>query len=74
MTLPMVSDSKPEMPNFHVIVKFGKGIPIDAQGPVMMAMEKALRAQKIPAEVFQDEKADDSKLRRNMTDEQRANL
>jgi hypothetical protein len=58
----------------HVIVDFGSGIPSEAQGPVMLAMERSLREQGIPAEVFKPTKADDSKLRSRMTIEERAKL
>lgn len=59
---------------FHVIVDFGPGVPSDVQGPVMLAMEKSLRAAGVPAEVLKRTAPDDSKLRRNMTPEQRASL
>jgi hypothetical protein len=61
-------------PDFHVTVKFGAGIPSDAQGKSMLAFERHLREQGIPAEVFKATMADDSKLRRSMTAEQRAKL
>ena len=63
-----------EIPSHHIIVKFGNGIPSDAQSVAMFRMEKMLREMGIPAEVFKETKADDSKLRRNMTQEQRQNL
>lgn len=60
----------------HVIVHFGKGVPIEAQGPALLAFEKHLRALTDGAlvEVFKETKADDSKLRSAMTPEQRAKL
>jgi len=72
MNLPVVAADA--IPPFHVIVEFGSSIPPDAQGPVMLAMERCLREQGIPAEVFKPTRADDSKLRRSMTPEQRARL
>lgn len=63
------------IPPLHVIVKFGKGIPIDAHGTAMMAFEKRLRdVTGIPCEVFKETKVDDSKLRSEMTPEQRSKL
>lgn len=64
-----------ELPDHHVIVKFGKGIPADARSVALMAMERGLRVvtgERI--EVFQEAKGDDSKLRALMTTEQRAKL
>ena len=58
----------------HIIVKFGSGIPADEQGRAMLAMEKGLRERGVEAEVFKETKADDSKLRRAMTIEERARL
>lgn len=64
-----------ELPDHHVIVKFGKGIPADAQGRAMLAFEKHLRDIGAgPCEVFKDAMGDDSKLRRAMTQEQRNRL
>ena len=57
-----------------VIVDFGRAIPPDLQGRVMMAMERTLRENGVPAEVFKKTMADDSKLRLRMTDEERAKL
>jgi len=62
------------MSHFHIIVNFGEGIPVDEQGPVMLAMEKALRERGIPAEVFKERVEDDSKLRNLMTLEMRDKL
>lgn len=65
----------PELPDHHVVVKFGKGINGDAQGRAMLAFEKHLRELGAgPCEVFKDPMGDDSKLRRAMTPEQRAKL
>ena len=60
--------------HFHVIIRFGPGIPASTQGEVMLDMEKCLRARGLPAEVFKDTLGDDSRLRRAMTDEQRQKL
>lgn len=63
------------LPDHHVIVKFGAGISSDAQGRAMLAMEQHLRAfTGCSVEVFKETMADDSKLRRSMTAEQRAKL
>ena len=60
---------------FHVLVQFGSGIPSDAQGRAMLAMERHLRElTAAPVEVFKETMGDDSKLRRAMTPEQRARL
>ena len=58
----------------HVIVDFGDDIPGDKQGVVLLQMEKSLRAMGLKVEVFKKTMQDDSKLRRNMTKEQRDNL
>lgn len=57
-----------------MIVDFGKDIPSKAQGEVMLAMEKSLRAAGVDAEVFKKTMPDDSKLRLKMTTEERAKL
>lgn len=65
------------LPDLHVLVKFGKGIPNSAQPAALMAFEKKLRElteHKLYIEVFREAKADDSKLRSLMTPEQRARL
>lgn len=59
---------------FEVTVHFGEGIPGEAQGEVMLAMERSLREAGIPAEVYKDGVEDDSKLRRSMTPLERAKL
>jgi len=60
--------------HFHVIVRFGAGIPASTQGEVMLDMEKNLRSRGLPAEVFKETVGDDSKLRRAMTSQQRDRL
>lgn len=60
----------------HVIVHFGKDIPVTVQGPALLALEKDLR-NRCPGkwiEVFKEAKGDDSKLRSMMTAEERAKL
>jgi len=64
----------PGLPAFHVLVDFGSGIPSDAQGIVLLAMEKSLRQMGLPAEVYKRTLPDDSKLRLKMTTEERAKL
>lgn len=59
----------------HVVVRFGAGVPAEAQGKVLFDMEKKLRA--ITGEdcrVFKDRMDDDSKLRRMMTPAERGKL
>ena len=65
-----------DLPDLHVIVKFGKGIPWDVQGPALLAFEKQLRALApgLWVEVFKELKGDDSKLRTLMTAEERKRL
>jgi hypothetical protein len=70
-----------QIPDLHVVVQFGKGIPSEIQGPALLAFEQALRRyavsyldQQLWIEVFKEAKGDDSKLRANMTKEQRAAL
>jgi hypothetical protein len=62
--------------DFHVIVKFGKGIPGHIQGMALLDFERMLRKLQPGAwiEVFKEYKADDSRLRALMTPEQRAKL
>ena len=62
------------MRDCDVIVDFGKAIPPDLQGAVMLHMEKELREKGVPAEVFKATKPDDSKLRLRMTPEERKRL
>ena len=64
-----------ELPDHHVVVKFGKGISGDAQGRAMLAFE--IHLHQLTGElvqVFKETKEDDSRLRRAMTAEQRAKL
>ena len=53
---------------------FGSGVPSDLQGVALLAMERLLREAGCPAEVFKHTMADDSKLRRSMTKEEREKL
>lgn len=64
------------LPDLHVLVKFGKGVPNDAQGPALLAFEKKLRETSggLWIEVFKEHKGDDSRLRAMMTPAQRAKL
>lgn len=63
------------MKALHVIVKFGDQVPSEAQGPALLAFEKALRqSTKLDVRVFKERMGDDSKLRIMMTKEQRDNL
>jgi hypothetical protein len=55
-------------------VDFGSGIPGDEQGRALLAFEKFMRDRGIPAEVYKRTMADDSKLRRNMTTDDRKRL
>ncbi len=71
----MTLQTVPELPPFHVVVSFGSGIPADAQGPVMMQMERTLRERTgFDIRVLKQTMQDDSKLRRSMTSEERKNL
>lgn len=66
-----------QIPDLHVVVDFGKGVPSMIQGDAMLAFEKKLRelsGRALWIEVFKRNKGDDSKLRANMTKEQRATL
>lgn len=64
-----------DLPAYHVEVKFGKGIPSSAQGVALLEMERHLRElTRHPVEVYKEMMGDDSKLRSNMTPEQRAKL
>ncbi len=62
------------LPEFHVLLRFGAGIPSAAQGATMLALERTLREMGIPAECFKETMADDLKSRREMTAYERANL
>lgn len=59
----------------QVVVKFPEGIPLDAQGPALLDMEKTLRkVTGLDVRVTKDLKGDDSRLRVMMTPVQRAKL
>lgn len=62
------------MRSHEVIVDFGKDVPPDLQGRVLLQMERTLRDAGIAAEVFKRTMPDDSKLRLRMTTEERAKL
>ena len=62
------------VPANHVIVKFNPAIPGHVQGIAMLEMERHLRKLGYPVEVFKETMADDSRLRREMTQEQRDKL
>lgn len=65
----------PALPPTHVLVRFGSDVPLDAQGPALLAMEKRLReATGLDIRVHKDLMGDDSKLRVRMTEEERARL
>lgn len=79
-----------EIPDLHVVVKFGKGIPSSIQGPALLKFEAMLRdmlrstyrepirlhelVEETWVEVFKEAKGDDSMLRARMTPEQRQKL
>ncbi len=64
-----------DLPDLHVRVQFGRGVPNSAQSRSMLGMEKMLREiTGMDIQVFKETMADDSKLRRMMTPEQRAKL
>lgn len=66
-----------EISPLHVVVKFGKDVPLSIQGPALLEMERFLRKLSggvLWIEVFKEAKGDDSKLRSQMTAEQRAKL
>lgn len=59
----------------QVVVKFPPGIPLEVQGPVLLAAEKSLRdATGLDIRVVKDLMGDDSKLRVMMTQEKRDKL
>lgn len=65
----------PPMPPYHVILRFGPGVPTDAQGAAMLHLEKELRQSTgLPVEVFKEYLKDDLKRRSEMTPEQRDRL
>ena len=65
-----------DLPDLHVLVKFGKGIPWDVQGKALLAFEKKIRelAPGLWVEVFKEIKGDDQKLRILMTADERKKL
>ena len=62
------------MRDHEVIVDFGKAVPPDTQGKVLLQMERTLREHGVLAEVFKRTAQDDSKLRLRMTNEERQKL
>ena len=62
------------MRDCEVIVDFGKAVPPDLQGRVLLGMERTLREQGVPAQVLKRTMVDDSKLRLKMTEEERLKL
>ena len=62
------------MRDHEVIVDFGKAIPPDTQGKVLLQMERSLREAGIAAEVFKRTMVDDSKLRLKLTTDERQKL
>lgn len=59
----------------QVTVQFPEGVPSEAQGSALLALERMLRAQtKLDIRVVKNLMGDDSKLRRMMTLQQRENL
>lgn len=56
------------MSEYHVLVRFGPGVPEAVQGPALLHFEQELRAQSgQPCEVFLDTMRDQNKLRRLIT-------
>ncbi len=70
-----VAESKNNV-DLHVVVKFGKGVPVEVQGVALLDFERRLRTLMDGAlvEVFKEYKADDSMLRAKMTQAQREKL
>lgn len=62
------------MSSNEVIVEFGAVVSPDLQGRAMLHLERFLREQGLPVEVFKKTMPDDSKLRRSMTLEVREKL
>lgn len=61
--------------NTNVVVRFGEDVPSDAQGVVLLEMEKRLRKiTGLDCRVFKEKMADDSKLRIRMTPAERERL
>ena len=64
-----------QLPAHHVEVRFGRGVPSDAQGRALLALEKYLRCELgVPAEVYLPTAQDDLKRRRDMTPDDRRRL
>ena len=61
-------------PGIQVIVRFPPDVPLSAQGPLLLEMEKLLRTMKQDFRVVKDLQGDDSKLRVMMTKEMRDRL
>lgn len=76
MTLATLEPSaRPALPPLHVEVRFGTGVPADAQGKALLALERHLRETLgVPAECFKETMPDDLKRRRDMTEEDRKKL
>ena len=63
------------MNHLHIQLRFGPGIPAEVQGPLLLKLEKIIRADiGLRVELFKETMEDDSKLRRSMTLIQRASL
>lgn len=59
----------------EVVVRFPPEVPLNVQGPLLLFMEKSLRASTgLDIRVVKDLMGDDSKLRVRMTIEQRNKL
>ena len=59
----------------NITVSFGPCFPATAQGPALLQFEKHLRELTgLECRVLKDKMADDSKLRRLMTPDERAKL
>jgi hypothetical protein len=59
----------------HVVVRFGEGVPSEAQGVSLLAFEKHLRTiTGLDCRVFKERMGDDSKLRIKMTPAERDRL
>jgi len=60
---------------YEVKVHFPEGIPLDVQGPTLLAFERHLRGLvELDVRVVKDLKGDDSRLRVMMSPEMRAKL
>ncbi len=62
------------MKSNEVLVKFGAGIPGDAQAKIMFDMEVSLQKMGYDARVLKETMGDDSRLRAMMSQEQREKL